>query len=1289
MNFPPSKEQKHIFDVIDNDDKNVLISAVAGSGKCLGKNTPILMYDGSIKRVQDVIVGDQIMGDDSLPRNVLSTVSNIGPLRRIIPKKGDEWVCNDVHILTLNNYKRKWIKRKQVFTNEIIDIPVNELENLSKNKKSLIHKDGTFRYHKQIRTGVEFDKKEVPFSPWLYGLWLGDGTKGQSSFTNNNVEIFDYLKKIELPKGTHVSIKKYGEKCETIKILKNEGEKQNIFRRFVRQMSTKNGDKYINDIFKINDRKVRLELLAGLIDSDGYVNNGVFITTKYKTLCDDILYLCRSLGFAAYSSYNKKKCHNNGKIGWYYNISISGDISEIPTVISYKKSPIRRQIKNVNHVGFKIIDEGVGDYYGFEIDGNKRFLLGDFTVTHNTTTLLMLLERIPRDKTILFMAYNKSIADELKSRIPPSCRNVDVTTVHGYGKRILETSKQIEIRKYKYGQILNTIFNSVAPKNDLESLKNLKFNKEQKSYTNKILTLLKKSQEIESEFNLGQFGKIIINLCMNGRLGLVDILNKVNGVSELREISKHHGYETFFGDAECAWYLMKIGLEMPNVIDFTDMITFPIRFGLKQPKYDFVFVDECQDINVCQRLLMLGAVKEDGGRFIAVGDEKQCQPKGTKILMSDLTEKNIEDLKVGDHVVSYDVRKTHFTGFGSTKNSGRIKVNQTHISTRLETIFKIKLKNGFTSEYSSNHKCYVKLDVDKMSGKYVVYLMRKNNSFRVGLSPCNTTIKGFTFGPTVRSRSETADSLWILGVFNNRNDAFINEQIISNKFGIPQMRFKDTTLGKYNGLNQNNIDEFWDSMGDLTEKAKILLKSYNLFIDFPLWKKTNNHGGIGNCWKLSSHGMFKTQSCNIIPEIMVMCFFDKNNVDDHFRVKRKFSDIEKIEIREEFIELYSLDVEKNHNYVADGILTSNSIYGFAGADSQSFNKIRNEPNTIELPLSVTYRCPKQIVETISHINPLIKHNEGNDQGILVDDFKVDHLTTGDMVLCRYTKPLVGLCIGLIKSGRKAYLMGTDIGTSMVNLIKDKKRTKEEYTMTNVFGRLYKDLEKILENLKIKHNLSNDEALKDDSYVSLKEKVEMIEIIGEEDENPEEVIKKIIDLFTDDKGPGICLSTVHKSKGLESERVIILNPNLMPSNRARLPWQVEQEDNLIYVAHTRTKKLLGFIRNFEKEHISRKDTIKLIKESEHVGMVGHRMKLDLKITDIRPFNSKWGPTVVNDMVDKDGNLFSLFGQIKSEFLVDDEKFRTEVGDEISCYGIISEHTVFNKTKINRLNRLSKF
>jgi hypothetical protein len=98
-----------------------------------------------------------------------------------------------------------------------------------------------------------------------------------------------------------------------------------------------------------------------------------------------MLYLCRSLGFAAYASPTVQGIKATGFSGTYYRLSISGDTNRVPCRIAYKQATPRKQVKNVLRTGFSIEPAGTGDFYGLTLDGDGRFLLGDFTVTHHST----------------------------------------------------------------------------------------------------------------------------------------------------------------------------------------------------------------------------------------------------------------------------------------------------------------------------------------------------------------------------------------------------------------------------------------------------------------------------------------------------------------------------------------------------------------------------------------------------------------------------------------------------------------------------------------------------------------------------------------------------------------------------------------------------------------------------------------------------------------------------------------------------------------------------------------
>jgi len=140
-------------------------------------------------------------------------------------------------------------------------------------------------------------------------------------------------------------------------------------------------EKHIPFIYKTASVEKRRHLLAGLIDSDGclYSFNGYEYLSKSKKLASDVLFVARSLGFAAYKKLKIVKDNP------YWRVSISGDTTQIPCRIKRKKSKKRRQSKSVLVTGFKVEPVGIGPYYGFEIGHDHLYLMGDFTVAHGET----------------------------------------------------------------------------------------------------------------------------------------------------------------------------------------------------------------------------------------------------------------------------------------------------------------------------------------------------------------------------------------------------------------------------------------------------------------------------------------------------------------------------------------------------------------------------------------------------------------------------------------------------------------------------------------------------------------------------------------------------------------------------------------------------------------------------------------------------------------------------------------------------------------------------------------
>lgn len=372
-------------------EKVMIITGPPGSGKCLGKDTPVMMYDGNTKLVQDIKVGDLLMGDDSSPREVLSIARGTDQLYRVIPVKGDSYVVNSNHILSL---KESPCGKGQFIKGRVRDVSL---------QKYLKYSKFTKHHLKGYRVPIDFSDKEIPIDPYILGFWLGNGANEGPRISTSFKEVVEYIDSLVQPMG--LSVKKVkGDNVDYDITCDRDSEAYDLLddKRYPNSIRTALKDlnlidnKHIPDIYKKNNREIRLRLLAGIIDSDGYSDKKMDFDLLFtnKLLSEDIVYVARSLGFSAYikeceKSYNceRKGKRYKGKVK-AYRFNISGDgLSDIPVVALKRRILNRKQKKDVLVTGIKIVPENIGEYYGFEISGNGRFLLGDFTVTHNTTVL--------------------------------------------------------------------------------------------------------------------------------------------------------------------------------------------------------------------------------------------------------------------------------------------------------------------------------------------------------------------------------------------------------------------------------------------------------------------------------------------------------------------------------------------------------------------------------------------------------------------------------------------------------------------------------------------------------------------------------------------------------------------------------------------------------------------------------------------------------------------------------------------------------------------------------------
>jgi len=350
-------------DVEDKDPimLHTLLYGGPGTGKCLSKDTLVMMYDGSTHVVQDIIKGDLLMGDDSEPRKVLSTTTGTEMMYKVKQLYGDDYTVNESHIISLKlsvspiitdlSDKRSFIV--EWFEKEGIGLKTFSYENEDKENVRLILKDFLNRlpekdsiidieikdYIKRSRewkiafggykVGVDYPKKEVWTDPYEFGMLI-----------------------------------------------------RNLVLNYSEDVISHFDSKYIPDEYLFNTREVRLELLAGLIDTDSHrdsKNDTFSVIQKNIILANNIMFLSRSLGFKSYISKYK------GETDLYNIIYITGDIGIIPSRLDEGKIQSKEVEKNNLVYDIEVIPQEIGQYYGFEIDGNHRFLLGDFTVTHNTT----------------------------------------------------------------------------------------------------------------------------------------------------------------------------------------------------------------------------------------------------------------------------------------------------------------------------------------------------------------------------------------------------------------------------------------------------------------------------------------------------------------------------------------------------------------------------------------------------------------------------------------------------------------------------------------------------------------------------------------------------------------------------------------------------------------------------------------------------------------------------------------------------------------------------------------
>jgi hypothetical protein len=366
---------------------------------CLGFGTPIMMADGTIKPVEQISVGDLVMGPDSKSRKVLRTTFGVDQMFMVHQTNGDDYTVNSKHSLALKrsidgSREQKCISsRKGRKAGEPVKdswIRYSEMpDNFAMGVQEFANKP---RHFKECFVGykaglIEFQPRKTTIDPYFLGLWLGDGDSDCARITTPDQEIIEYCYQYAQQLSLMVTIGTWA-RTRAVRLGlsggKHTGNKANpLWSRFREYNLPKN--KHIPDDYLTNSEENRLNLLAGLLDSDGsWTGNRYTITSIREHLALQIKQLADQLGFRTgirrfTSVYYKDKPES--KYAW--TITIGGDTWRIPCKVERKKSIPRDLVRSRLTSVLSIRDVGIGNYVGFETDGDHLFLLGDGTVAHN------------------------------------------------------------------------------------------------------------------------------------------------------------------------------------------------------------------------------------------------------------------------------------------------------------------------------------------------------------------------------------------------------------------------------------------------------------------------------------------------------------------------------------------------------------------------------------------------------------------------------------------------------------------------------------------------------------------------------------------------------------------------------------------------------------------------------------------------------------------------------------------------------------------------------------------
>lgn len=848
--------------------------------------------------------------------------------------------------------------------------------------------------------------------------------------------------------------------------------------------------------------------------------------------------------------------------------------------------------------------------YDWVCNGQGNAIIQAVAGSGKTSTIVAATNLLPTNKQCLFVAFNKSIADELKTKVPS---HVQARTLHSLGLGFFRynTGKMPQIDSDK----VNNIIESEMDENLSQTEK-----AEYITFLRKIVPLIKNM--------------------------LVDYTN----LEQITDVMAKYNIE-FEVDDEAMILIKRIIVKnnsITHTVDYDDMIYLPVVNNFKCNTYDWVFVDEC--LPGATRILFSNGknisikkiVEQKLSSSVISFNKKSNMQENKKIVgwskipignkkMMKITfarrysdyykiQERLEKFKQPYHVLFCTDNHKIFTQRGYIEASklltgDKIQFELSHGNNNLKINTDGRIKKKFFEENGLCHIC----------GK----ICKSTNSLGSHLR-VHTEYQGNKVSENGHiTLSENAKKRNLLLTADRRKDIGrkISEKMSS---GIIPVRFGGYTGNGYPTKQQlllfNELiqhDDNWKleySIPTQEKRGTSYPTNYKVDLALPEHKLAIEvNGKLHTTKTMVEKDKKKIEFLNKKDWLVISFWNDEidNNIQSCVEKTLKsligrspeffeITNIEEVKYTEEYV--YDIEVEDNHNFYAEGVLVHNcqdlnraqfelikkvcnghtrvvtvgdrrqSIYSFRGADTKSMDNFQAEFRAKELPLSICYRCPKSHILLAQAIVPEIECAETAIEGTISHKVLQDailQMQEKDLVLCRTNAPLIKVAFAIIRSGKKAVVRGRDIGKNLLKLIEKYKADNlgELYLKLNNYQKLQQEKLDLIERGKYDKKKKN-------SILANIDSVETITAIMEDCQTIDDVRLKISTIFSDEK-EGIVCSSVHRAKGFEADNVFIINRDNMPHPMAKTDEEIEQEMNILYVALTRSKNELCIIKGVVK------------------------------------------------------------------------------------------------------------